>query len=184
MFETLYLSDATRELHRVGPFATERERYLRHCADQGSTRATLRLRAPALLWVAARMSPTDRDGVDTARLDQIVHALPLPASINAETRMQFARRWLQFLGWWREAQQPIPFEQQLGRFVSWMRDERGLTPCTVDQWRRRAVTFLRWCGGTGRTLATLRPDDIDAYFITFVGGFQVVRRSGFWSAPG
>lgn len=48
-----------------------------------------------------------------------------------------------------------------------MRDERGLSPSTVGQWGRRVTTFLRWCAGTGRDLATLRPEDIDAYFVTF-----------------
>jgi integrase len=48
-----------------------------------------------------------------------------------------------------------------------MRDERGLTPCTISQWRSRAATFLRWCFNTGRRFSTLSPEDIDAYFITY-----------------
>lgn len=48
-----------------------------------------------------------------------------------------------------------------------MRDERGLAPCTVEQWRCRTATFLDWCAQTGRDLATLEPEDIDAYFVTY-----------------
>lgn len=48
-----------------------------------------------------------------------------------------------------------------------MRDERGLTPCTVEQWRYRTANFLRWCKETGRDLKSLEPKDIDAYFVTY-----------------
>ena len=57
--------------------------------------------------------------------------------------------------------------QALDRFVVWMRDERGLTPCTVEQWRYRTANFLRWCKETGRDLKSLEPEDIDAYFVTY-----------------
>ena len=81
--------------------------------------------------------------------------------------MKHARPWFKFLGWWEQARPPIAFEQDLDRFVTWMRDERGLTPCTIDQWRYRTATFLRWCKETGRTLGGLNPEDIDAYFVTY-----------------
>lgn len=169
MFENLFPSKAACTRHRVGPLAAERERYLQHCAEQGSTHASLCVSARSLLWVAEHMLPTDLDGVDAARLREIVHGGPsgTVAPTTAATRMHNARPWLKFIRCWRQQQPSIPFKEPLERFVSWMRDERGLTPCTVSQWRSRVVTFLRWCGSTGRDLATLRPEDIDAYFVTF-----------------
>lgn len=167
MFETLYRRNAARTRHRAGPFAEERERYLRHRADQGGTFATLRTSAKSMLWAAARMSPDDRRGVDAARLHAIVYGAPAPAPATAETFVECVRPWLKFLGWWREKREPVPFEPQLDRFVSWMRDERGLSASTVGVRSRRVATFLRWCGRTGRDLAMLCPEDIDAYFITF-----------------
>lgn len=167
MFETLYRRNAALARHRAGPFAEERERYLRHRADQGGTFATLRTSAKSMLWAAARMSPDDRRGVDAARLHNIVYDAPSPAPGTAKTFVEFVRPWLKFLGWWREEREAVPFEPQLDRFVSWMRDERGLSATTVDVRSRRVATFLRWCAGTGRDLAMLRPEDIDAYFIAF-----------------
>ncbi|MDQ2783442.1 MAG: site-specific integrase [Chloroflexota bacterium] len=61
----------------------------------------------------------------------------------------------------------MAFEQDLNRFVAWMRDERGLAPSTIDLWRARTATFLRWCKANGRTLESLGPEDIDAYFVTY-----------------
>lgn len=119
------------------------------------------------------LSPDDRRHVDAFRLHEIVHgsvslATSAPAPTTAVALLNFARPWLKYLGRWREPPaEPIAFAPALDRFVSWMRDERGLTPCTIDQWRDRTATLLRWCSVTGRDLATLKPQDIDAYFVTY-----------------
>lgn len=167
MFETLYRRKFACDRHCAGPLAAERERYLQHCAKEGASFAAQRARAKSMLWVASRMSLIDQRGIDAGRLLQIIKAPPTPAPATAKTFEEFARPWLKFSGWWREKSEPIPFEQQLERFVTWMRDERGLSPATIYVRSRRVATFLRWCGKTGRDLATLQPDDIDAFFLTF-----------------
>ncbi|MGY4257827.1 integrase/recombinase XerD [Bradyrhizobium sp. USDA 4516] len=42
-----------------------------------------------------------------------------------------------------------------GDGVTWMRNERGFTPSTVEQWSRIVGRFLRWCDKTN-TASTLR----------------------------
>lgn len=167
MFEIIYRQNAAKMRHRMGPFAGERERYLQHCADHGGSRCRQRTRAKCLLWIATRMLSGDRHGVDAARLHRIIDRTPSPGLAMAEVIVEVARPWLKFLGWWREERKLIPFEQHLVGFVSWMRDERGLSPITVDVRSRRIANFLRWCGSTGRDFASLRPEDIDAYFLGF-----------------
>ncbi len=170
MFEGLVSTDWALARHRAGPFAEERARYLRHCATQGATPESLRAKARLILRVAERMSPDDRGHVDASRLHKIVRGsacAATPASTTAATLVNAARPWLKYLDWWRAPEQPIPFAPTLDQFIAWMRDERGLSPCTIDQWRRRTATFLRWCGDSGRGLATLQPQDIDAYFVTY-----------------
>lgn len=176
MFETLYRRIAALVRHRVGPLAEERERFLRHLADQGGTFSTLRTSANSMLWAATRMSPDDRHGVDAARLHEILYGVSSPAPGFARTLLERVRPWLKFLGWWREEREPIPFEQELLLFVSWIRDERGLSSSTVDVWGRRVANFLRWCGRTDRDLANLCPEDVDAYFIAF-GSRRLSRAS-------
>ena len=44
-----------------------------------------------------------------------------------------------------------------------MRDERGFTPSTVEQWSRTTTRFLRWCTQTDRQLGELTAGDIDNY---------------------
>ena len=170
MFETLYSSAFAIHRHRTGAMTDERERYLKHCADQGGTIRSQRQRAELLLWFAERMQPTDRAGLNAARLQELIRASPTPSKAYAIQAACHARSWLKFLGWWQRSFDPIPFSTDLDQFVTWMRDERGLTTSTVIQWQDAAATFLRWCGKTGRDLATLHPDDIDAYFITYGAG--------------
>lgn len=169
MFETIVCTDLALARHRDGPLAEERVRYLRHCADQGGTRESLRSKARAILRVAERMSPEDLGHVDASRLHEIAcrsTCADTTAATTVATLVNCARPWLKYLDWWHEPVQLIPFASTLDEFVSWMRDERGLTPCTIDQWRRQAATFLRWCGHTDRDLAMLQPMDVDAYFVT------------------
>jgi integrase/recombinase XerD len=52
---------------------------------------------------------------------------------------------------------------QLDGYVTWMRDERGFTSSTVEQWGRTTTRFLRWCAQTGHQLADLTAGDIDNY---------------------
>lgn len=51
-----------------------------------------------------------------------------------------------------------------------MRDERGFTPSTLEQWTRVIGRFLRWCDQTNRQLGHLQAADIDAYFVTQATG--------------
>lgn len=165
MFEILYRRKTDVARHRAAPFAAERERYLRHCAEQGATRGRLRTTSKWLFWAAIRMSPNDRHRVDLARLHEMIGGAGLTRQ-SAETYEQSIRPWWKFMGWWRQGSEPVPFGAQLERFISWMRDERGLSAVTIDVRRRRIAAFLRWCANARRDLATMGPDDLDAYFIS------------------
>ena len=175
MFQTLYSVPATCRRHSDGPFADERDRYLRHCADLGATRGTLRQKGNELLWFAHHLGSQATDGVDLKQLQEIAseRQLTCKGGTSGQRLINIARPWLRFLGWWRVPAIEIRSQNQLDQFVAWMRDERGLSPLTVERWRAHAGTFLQWCDQTDRQLPTLRPDDIDAYFVS--------ARPGRWS---
>lgn len=175
MFETLLRRRPALLNHRTGPLAIERERYLQHCANQGATVGEQRKRARCLLWLAKRISPNDRQGVNAARLWVIVYRKPSPGPTRAPVLLEFGRPWLKFLGWWREEKEPVPFAEPLEQYLRWMRQERGLSPVTVSVRSRRVANFLRWCGKTDRNFSTLRPEDLDAYFAAFADRWS--RRS-------
>jgi site-specific recombinase XerD len=168
MFERLFSSESACRRHRDAPFADEREHYLRHCAEQGATRGTLRMKANELLWLARHLSSGAAAGVDINDLQDIVRQRQsvCRGATTARRLINIARPWLKFLRWWRTPVVEFRFQNQLDQYVAWMRDERGLSRQTVEQWRAHARAFLQWCEKTNRRLTTLQPTDIDHYFVT------------------
>jgi integrase/recombinase XerD len=167
MFEEIFTDPAALLRHRSAPFSEERERYLQHCADFGAVPASLRSKSAGLLFLATHLGPNASAGVDLGRLRQI-------AGERRSTRMgrttersliDVGRPWLKFLGWWRKPIIKLRSQDQLDLYVSWMRDERGLTRLTVERWQAHVKRFLQWCDKTDRRLCDLRASDVDAYFI-------------------
>ena len=147
------------------PFANELGRYLSHCAAHGARPATLKIKRNELLWIARSLAPGADRGVDMTELMVIaLERQNLHGAATAARRViDIGRPWLRFLGWWREPDEPLLCRDQLDGYVTWMRDERGFTPATVEQWGRTTTRFLRWCAQTGRQLGELTAGDIDNY---------------------
>lgn len=114
------------------------------------------------LWRGGSVKLMDGAGISMPDTPENQERYPQPS-----TQAPSARPWLMYLGWWPQVEECIPFAPALEHFVAWMRDERGLTQFTIDQWQYRTAKFLHWCSDTGRDLATLRPQDIDTYFVTY-----------------
>jgi site-specific recombinase XerD len=150
------------------PFADERDRYLSHCAAHGARPAALKVKRNELLWIARRLGPGAGRGVGMTELMAIaLERQNLHGAATAAQRViDIGRPWLRFLGWWREPPDPLLYRDQLDAYVSWMRDERGFTPSTVEQWGRTTTRFLRWCAQAGRQLGDLAAGDIDNYVAT------------------
>src|SRR5262249_30216399 len=130
--------------YREAPFTAERERYLRRCADFGITRATLLVRSWELLQIARLLEPDASQGVSMVQFQKIMRKrTSVGQESAAEQRMiNIARPWLRFLGWWRAPVVDLPFQSQLDRYVSWMREERGFSAWTVKRWQGHVRTFL------------------------------------------
>src|SRR5271166_2864424 len=121
------------------PFVDERNRYLRHCAEHGAAPAVLKIKRNELLWIARRLGPDARQGVGMDVLGRIaLERQSLRGAVTAARRVvDIGRPWLRFLGWWREPHPVFQYQDQLDRYVTWMRDERGFTASTVEQWGRK-----------------------------------------------
>lgn len=150
------------------PFADELNRYLQHCASQGLRPEVLRVKRNELLWIARHLGPQAAGGIGMKELSEIAQARQeLGGARTAASRViEIGRPWLKFLGWWREPVVTLAYQDHLDRYIVWMRDERGLTPSTVEQWGRLAREFLRWCEQTSHQLTDLKAEDIDTYIAT------------------
>jgi site-specific recombinase XerD len=150
------------------PFADERNRYLGYCAANGARPEVLKVKRRELLWIARHLGPDADRGVGMPELLPIAQARQnvRGAATAARRVIDIGRPWLKFLGWWREPAVIFSYQTQLDQYVVWMRDERGLTPSTVEQWGHTTSRFLRWCEQTNRQLGDLRAEDIDNYIAT------------------
>ncbi len=159
---------AADHLFQDAPFAAERNRYLHHCAAQGARPAVLKIKHNELLWIARHLGPNAELGVGMPELLPIAQARQsLHGAATAARRViDIGRPWLRFLGWWRELAIPLSHQRELDRYVAWMRDERGFTASTVEQWGRKTGRFLRWCEQVNHQLGNLRAEDIDTYIAT------------------
>ena len=168
MNQTTDTGHSAGRYHDDAPFAEERNRYLHHCAECGATTASLTAKRNELLWIAARLGPDASKGIDIEALRRIAaERQRLHGAVTAARRVvDIGRPWLRFLGWWREPTVAFQYQGELDEYVRWMRDERGFTPSTVEQWTRVIGRFLRWCEETDRQLKSLQPEDVDAYLVT------------------
>ena len=142
------------------PFGDERNRYLRHCANHGAAPAALKIKRNELLWIAGGSTRMPAKASAWKCFWRIaLERQSLHGAVTAARRVvDIGRPWLRFLGWWREPTAVFQHQDQLDRYVAWMRDERGFTPSTVEQWGRKAGRFLRWCEQSNRQLSALRPE--------------------------
>lgn len=115
MFQQLFSSESACRRHGDAPFSDERERYLQHCAEQGSTRATLRVKANELLWLAQHLESNASDGVNIEALQDIVRERQsvCQGATTARRLVDIARPWLRFLGWWRAPVAEFRFQNEL-----------------------------------------------------------------------
>lgn len=155
--------------HESAPYLTERYHYLEHCAARGDTKRVMRNKCDGLYWAAHILDPFAESGVTEEQLlgavSQWAAEQQIRSSCAQKSVVSIARPWLRFLGWWQDPKVVVPFEKELNQYCQWLDTERGLTPSTIDQWRRRTCCFMQWCGSEKSSLTALQPTDIDQYLM-------------------
>src|SRR6516225_2428028 len=128
------------------PFADERDRYLRHCAEHGATLGSLTIKRNELLWIAARLKPNAHEGVGIEVLQRIgKERQSLQGAVTAVRRVvDIGRPWLRFLGWWREPTHLFQHQDHRKQYVPWLRVARAFNLWTAEHWERTVRRFLRW----------------------------------------
>jgi hypothetical protein len=84
-------------------------------------------------------------------------------------------RWLRFLGWLDEAEREHhPYHAKVAIFEKWLRQERGLSTATVQDYCRAIDHFFFWLAGKGTPLDAVQLADMD-------DAVAEVHRRGAWS---
>src|SRR6266851_6136500 len=174
MFDQLFFrSDAfTRQLS--APLVDERRQYLTQCAAQGMSRRTLRMKARFLLSIAEylRLAARPDDTISLPEIEKAAsrwssHNWPSPKGSHAKLSREYfiaqATRWLTFLNRLQTAPRPVTvYDQMLADFRSFMKEDRGLSPTTVEYRCSSVRPFLDRLLDGKRSLETITVSDVDS----------------------
>ena len=189
MFSQLFRRSSALARQTSAPLVFERDRYLNHCAAQGMSRKTLRGKARLILSIAKCLRLADRPD-DIISLVEIETAAKrwsrhnrrsLEATRAKRLQRNFiteASRWLTFLN--RLDTPPKPeraCDQMLAEFRSFMRDDRGLSPITVEYRCRTVLPFLERLLGKERSLESVSVSEIDSLLLEKVNEEHYARIS-------
>jgi integrase/recombinase XerD len=183
MFDTLYYYPRVLARHVDGPSASDRERFLTHCASGGAAHSTLLGLAPELLVIARRFALDGDQSIPLAEVEMAAdrwvryqrrrHRIQR-GRFSRERFIQTASAWLRFLGRLEEPQtEPPAYADLVQMFDDFLRNERGLSPRTIHNRRWHAQAFLCWLSAQGSRIGAMRLEQVDA--------FVALRRMQGWS---
>jgi len=174
MFNQLFFrSDAlTRQLS--APLVDERRQYLAHCAAQGMSKCTLRMKARLLLSIAEylRLAERPNDAISLVEIEKAArrwsrHNWPSPKSSYAKRSREYfiaqGAGWLTFLNRLQTVPEPVTVcGRMLGEFGSFMKEDRGLSPTTVKYNCSSVRPFLDRLLEGKRSLEAITVSDVDS----------------------
>jgi len=170
MFEEIFFP-RTAEQYRAAPLVEQRERYLVHLRETGAKRPTLRKCANDQLSLVRLLNLKEGSRVRLSQIEAATAIWSQPngrrcdrsASSKAKARfVTHAVRWLRLLGWLDEPERERhPHHAKVAIFEKWLRQERGLSTATIQDYCRATDHFFFRLAGKGVPLSAVRMTDID-----------------------
>jgi site-specific recombinase XerD len=173
MLASLFIYPAVLTRHRNAPHLEERERYLRHRAEQGCAPNTLLCIARVLLHVIQLLDIHPTSVVTAQQIDvaakrwarkQYRHGRARTIKWPRDLFAQVATDWLRFLGLLDEPVQPSPlYVNFTEQFSGWLNIERGLSTATISNYSWHTNQFLQWYQDYNQPLDKIQVSDVDAF---------------------
>jgi len=167
-------------------------RRLLRMADEGRRPETMNGMAHLLAAVAKRVDISTGEPVTSATIE---HAAGEWAARDRWFKSQMGRErtrrkfvnlatdWLTFLGKLQLEENPAtPFADALADFGSSLKQERGLSPFSVQTWSGCVRRFLVWYRTANRPLSEIRIEDVETYFIVNRGRWARKTVAGYADA--
>jgi site-specific recombinase XerD len=158
------------------PLLREREAFLEHLLQQGTSLAAVRGIAWQLLNVIRLLELTRLREVKIDEIEAAAERWKRQQRSNPNIRtckysasffIYVAKKWLRFAGMVKEPEIPRPrYSDEVDEFARWMTEERGLTSLTVRSHRLKTAQFLMWISEERRSLAAIRLKDVDDFLIS------------------
>lgn len=173
MLETLLEHSFFLNRHREAPLLKEREVFLGHLQQQGTSRAALRNLSGELIHVVCllrleKLRDVGPEEIHNAaqRWSHQQRSNPKAHSYGNTTSffIYAAKKWLRFHGCLKMPSAPaMRFANQLGEFARYMTEEQGLSPHSVRSHCWKTSKFLAWFGERHRSLVRVSVEDVDEF---------------------
>ncbi len=152
--------------HRQAPLLKERESFLNHLQQQGTSRKALRNLSAELLQVVRLLKLTEMRDVSLEEIQRAASCWARQQRTNPKAHSYgnsasfftyAAKKWLGFHGRLKlPSAPPMRFADQLSDFARYMTEEKGLSPYSVRSHGSQTSRFLEWFGERHRLLARAR----------------------------
>ena len=159
--------------YRQAPLLKERESFLSHLQQQGTSRKALRNLSAELLQVVRLLKLTEIRNVSLEEIRRAARCWARQQRANpkahsygnsASSFIYAAKKWLRFHGRLKlPSTPPMRFADQLSGFARYMTEEKGLSPYSVRSHCSQTSRFLGWFGARHRLLARARIEDVDEF---------------------
>jgi integrase/recombinase XerD len=170
MFEEIFFP-GTAKRYRAAPLVEQRERYLVHLRAMGARRSTLRKCANDQLSLVRLLNLTEGARVRIPQIEVATAIWSRPKgrrcdrSASLKARAKFVSRsihWLRFLGWLNGPEhERHPYHAEVAIFETSLRQERGLSQATIQDYCRAADHFFRGLAEKNISLRAIQMVDID-----------------------
>ncbi len=164
-----------RSRHMSVPLLEERDRYLDHLFDRGTSRRQVRIVACMLIKVVQFLSLDSASKVTTFAIEnaqnrweeslRALHGRPM----DEESMEQFGRQasnWLRYSGLLIERPEPSwPYGDVIPRFLFHIRNVRGMTEGSVKKSRLQLTCFLRWAEDKRPSISDISNRDVEQYIV-------------------
>jgi integrase/recombinase XerD len=172
--------------HRQAPLLKEREAFLSHLQQQGTSRKALRNLAGTLLHVIRLLKLNEMRDVSLEEIQRVARQWARQQRSNPRARsygnsalsfVYAGKKWLRFHGRLRLPSRTFTrFADPLNDFARYMTEERGLSQDSVRSHCTKTSKFLQWFEKRHRSLARARVQDVDE-FLVMKGASGWSRRS-------
>jgi integrase/recombinase XerD len=159
--------------HRQAPLLKEREAFLSHLLQQGTSPKALRNLSGELLPVMRLLKLTELRDVSLEEIQRAALCWAREQRTNPKAQsygnsasffVYAAKKWLRFHGRLkRPSVPPMRFVDELGDFARYMTEEQGLSPQSVRSHCWKTSKFLAWCGERHRSLVRVSAEDVDDF---------------------
>jgi site-specific recombinase XerD len=165
--------------HQELPLRKEREAFLEHLRNQGTSHAALRSICWQMLNVMEHLRLKRMRAVSLEEIKEAAERWAKQQRSNPRARSYegsaryftyVAKKWLRFAGKLERPTAPrMPYADRVEDFAQWLRDEEGLSEMSVQSYSWKARWFLEWLSAQPRNLGRVRISDVDAFLIFKVG---------------